>query len=232
MTVSQVISARGSSTLLGNYSGGTSSITDARQAVASVSGARQAVASVSDARQAVAIVSGARQGVSENRGGTTRAALETDDGSKVKIKEQKKEDGRNENSVKEGVGEKVTALEKDIELLQKKKMNRDNLKNEILVKKREHMEEQMKVLNKAKEIREKEDEFAKFETDIGAKLEQKQKELKKVLEEAVNPGRLIKFLVDSIDEKAASLECPVCLEEAGPIVLRSLNLTNFLSCIV
>ena len=175
MTVSQDISARGSSTLLGNYSGGTSSITDARQAVASVS----------DARQAVASVSGARQGVSENRGGTTRAALETDDDSKVKIKEQKKEDEKNENSVKEGVGEKVTALEKDIELLQKKKMNRDNLKNEILVKKREHMEEQMKVLNKAKEIREKEKELMKFETDIDAKLEQKQKELKKVLEEAV-----------------------------------------------
>ena len=165
LTVSQVISARGSSTLLGNYSGGTSSITDARQAVTSVSGARQ--------------------GVSENRGGTTRAALETVDDSKVKIGEQKKEDGRNENSVKEGVGEKVTALEKDIELLQKKKMNRDNLKNEILVKKREHMEEQMKVLNKAKEIREKEKELMKFETDIGAKLELKQKELKKVLEEAV-----------------------------------------------
>ena len=165
MTVSQVISARGSSTLLGNYSGGTSSITDARQAVTSVSGARQ--------------------GVSENRGGTSRAALETVDDSKVKMGEQKKEDGRNENSVKEGVGEKVTALEKDIELLQKKKMNRDNLKNEILVKKREHMEEQMKVLNKAKEIREKEKELMKFETDIGAKLELKQKELKKVLEEAV-----------------------------------------------
>ena len=165
LTLSQDISARGSSTLLGNYSGGTSSITDARQAVTSVSGARQ--------------------GASENRGGTTRAALETVDDSKVKMGEQKKEDGRNENSVKEGVGEKVTALEKDIELLQKKKMNRDNLKNEILVKKREHMEEQMKVLNKAKEIREKEKELMKFETDIDAKLEQKQKELKKVLEEAV-----------------------------------------------
>ena len=163
MTVSQDILARGSSTLLGSYSGGTSSITDARQAVTSVSGARQ--------------------GVSENRGGTTRAALETVDDSKVKIGEQKKEDGRNENS--KGVGEKVTALEKDIELLQKKKVIRDNLKNEILVKKREHMEEQMKVLNKAKEIREKEKELMKFETDMGAKLELKQKELKKVLEEAV-----------------------------------------------
>ena len=136
LTVSQDVSARGSSTLLGNYSGGTSSITDARQAVTSVSGARQ--------------------GVSENRGGTTRAALETVDDSKVKIGEQKKEDGRNENSV----GEKVTALEKDIELLQKKKVNRDNLENKILVK-RENTEQWVKVLNKAKEIREKKKELMK-----------------------------------------------------------------------
>ena len=95
--------------------------------------------------------------------------------------EQKKR-GRTEE---EGVGEKVTALEEDIKLLQKKKVKRENLANEIGVKKREHMEEQMKVLNKAKEIREKEKELMKFETDICAKLELKQKELKKVLEEAV-----------------------------------------------
>ena len=93
--------------------------------------------------------------------------------------------GENVNPVKEGVGEKVTALENRINILKEKKVDKENLKNDIDVKKREHLEEQKKVLAKAKEIREMEIKFKQFETDISGKLEQKEEELKKVLEEAV-----------------------------------------------
>merc|ERR1719431_197723 len=94
------------------------------------------------------------------------------DEAKIQDKEAKMGEQKTEE---EGVGEKVTSLEKDIKLLQNKKVK------------------------------------------LELELEQKQKELKKVLEEAVvqaggggrpSPsGRHIKFLVDSIDKKAASLEC-------------------------
>ena len=142
---------------------------------------------------------GARQGDSENSGRCIAAA--PGEGARFQFRKVRRvryegvDDDRvlQENKTEpkkcttdsEGVGEKVMALESDIKVLKEKKETKENLKAAIEVRKKKHLEEMRKVANESKQIKEMENDFKKMETDIGAKLEQKEEELKKVLEEAV-----------------------------------------------
>ena len=152
---------------------------------------------------AASLVTGARQGDSENSGRCIAAA--PGEGARFQFRKVRRvrfegvDDDRvlQENKTEpkkcttdsEGVGEKVMALESDIKVLKEKKEIKENLKAAIEVRKKKHVKEiisQMrKEANEYKEIKEMENDFKKMETDIGAKLEQKEEELKKVLEEAV-----------------------------------------------